>query len=124
MTRRAALILAGVLAMALDSDAATQRRLIATSQDHSLADAEDCAHFHTRNSTSLPAQAHAEQQWTLRLDAGDLLKVQTANEGGVSVKGWDRAYGSLTVCKTAVALTQVQAKTTLRDVNVTVKNDD
>lgn len=124
MMRRAALILVGALALALSADAATQRRLIVTSQDHSLVDADDCDHFHTRNTTSLPAQARAEQQWTLRLEAGDVLKVHTGKEGGVSVKGWDRPYGSLTVCKSAVALTQVQARNTLRDVNVTVKNDD
>lgn len=122
--RRAALIFVGAIAFALSSNAATERRLIVTSQDHSLVDADDCAHFHTRNTTSFPAQAHAEQSWTLRLEAGDLLKVHTANEGGISVKGWDKPYGSLTVCKTAVALTQVQARNTLRGINVSVENDD
>lgn len=122
--RRGALIFAGAMAIALSSSATTERRLIVTSQDHSMVDADDCAHFHTRNTTSFPAQAHAEQSWTLRLDAGDILKVHTANEGGVSVKGWDKPYGSLTVCKTAVALTQIQARTTLRDINVSVKNGD
>lgn len=124
MTKQATLILVGVLAIAVGSDAAAQRRLIVTSQDHSLVNAEDCENFQTRNTTSFPAQARAEQQWTLRLEAGDVLKVQTANEGGVSVTGWDRPYGSLTVCKAAVALTNVQARNTLRDVNVTVINDD
>ncbi len=122
--RRAALIFMGAMVVVLSSSAATERRLIVTSQDHSLVDADDCDHFHTRNTTSFPAQARAEQSWTLRLEAGDVLKVHTANEGGISVKGWDKPYGSLTVCKTAVALTQIQARTTLRDINVTVKNDD
>ncbi len=122
--RRAALTLLGALLLAVSARAAAQRPLIVTTQDHSLVDADDCAHFHTRNTTSLPAQVLAEEQWNLRLSGGDLLKVHTANEGGVSVKGWDKPYGTLTVCKSAVALSQVQAKTTLGRINVAVKSGE
>jgi hypothetical protein len=97
---------------------AVQRPLIVTSQDHSLVAIDDCEHFHTRTTTSLPEQAQGEEQHVVPLDGIETLKVRASEEGGVSVKGWDRPIARLTVCKYAAALTQADAQKTLRDVTV------
>ena len=88
-----------------------QRRLIVSSQDHSFVTVDDCAHFHTHTSSSLPAQAQSEEQRAVPLAGVSSLKVSASAEGGVSVRGWDRPVGRVTICKYAVALTQQDADT-------------
>lgn len=125
--KRLALVLVGSIAIAFAfaaSAAGTRRPLIVTSQDHSLVKVDDCDHFHTQNTTSLPATATAEEERKLQLTAGDLLKVRAINEGGVSVKGWDRPFAHLTVCKSAVALSPSQARTALGKINVAVSGGE
>lgn len=120
---RAASILYGAVALcfALSVEATAGRSLIVTTLDHSLVDADDCQRFHTRNVTSLPATANSEEQRSLRLTSG-ALTVRTINEGGVTVRGWDRPFASLTVCKSAVALSTDQANSALRRINVAVRD--
>ncbi len=103
---------------------AAQRPLIVTSQDRSLLTIDDCAHFYTLTSSSLPAQAQAEEQRAVPLAGIDVLHVRASDEGGVSIRGWDRPVARLTVCKYAVALTQMDAERTLRSVAVTVHSGD
>lgn len=123
--KRAALVLVVAMAISLAASAATTRRpIIVTSQDHSLVDADDCQHFHTTNSTSFPATASAQEERRLPLGSGDILKVRAINEGGVSVKGWDRPFASLTVCKSAEALSPTQAKSALGKIKVAVRNGE
>jgi hypothetical protein len=122
--RRAVLTFVAVLFAAATSYAAPARSLIVTAQDHSLVEANDCQHFHTQNSTTLPAQARAEEQWNLRLSDIEVLNVRTENEGGIAVRGWDKPYGTLTVCKSAVALTSDQAQKTLDRIKVAVKRGE
>lgn len=100
------------------------RSLIATSQDHSLVEADDCAHFYTSNVTSLPAAAHAEERRDLRIDDEQPFRVRASNEGGVSVRGWDRPFARVTICKSAMALSVPQAKATLRKIAVVVSRDE
>ena len=121
--RTAALFLVAAF-FAAATFAAPTRTLIVTAQDHSLVEANDCQHFHTQNSSSLPAQARAEEQWNLRLSDVEVLNVRTENEGGIAVRGWDKPYGTLTVCKSAVALSQDQAKATLEKIKVTVSRGE
>lgn len=118
-------VLAGVLAgaffaLTIPADAAvSDRPLIVTSQDHSLGDnTDDCEHFHTRNETSLPAEATATEHRNLKLSGVDVVKVRASEEGGITVKGWDRPSARLTICKCAVAETQAQARHVLGDVKV------
>lgn len=54
----------------------------------------------------------------------DTLRVRASDDGGISVRGWDRPVARLTVCKYAVALTQVDAERMLRDVTVTVHSGE
>ncbi len=104
--------------------ASVQRPLIMTSQDHSLLTIDDCAHFYTRTVSSFPAQAQSEEQHAVSLAGVDTLRIKASEEGGISIRGWDRPVARLTVCKYAVALTQVDAERTLRDVGVTWHNGD
>jgi DUF4097 and DUF4098 domain-containing protein YvlB len=101
-----------------------QRPFIVTSQDHTFAVADDCEHFHTRNVTSFPATASSQEQTDVALQGVELLKVRSSEEGGVSIKGWDRPVARLTVCKQAVAFTQQQAQRTLGAINIFVRNGD
>src|SRR5690349_21168603 len=119
---RVALNVAVALVFALPMYGAPTRPLIVTSQDHSLVDADDCNNFHTQNSTSLPSQVRSEEQRRVRLSGIDLVKIRTSNEGGVSVKGWDRPFARLTVCKSAVALSDAQAKIALDKISVAIQN--
>jgi hypothetical protein len=123
---RVALNIAVAMVLAVPAVGTTQpqRPLIVTTQDHSLVDTDDCSNFHTQNTTSLPAQARAEEQKRVRLSGIDLLKVRTSNEGGVSVKGWDRPFARLTVCKSAVALSDTQAQNALSQIHVAVHNGE
>ena len=119
--RRSALLIAMLaMAWARGGFAATQRPLIVTAQDHSLVDSDDCATFYTQSSTSLPAQVTSEEQRRISLLGVGLLHVRTANAGGVSVRGWDKPFARLTVCKYAAALNEPQAQRALLSVGVAV----
>jgi hypothetical protein len=98
--------------------------MIVTSQDHSLVNSDDCEHFQTRTTTSFPSQAQAEEQRSVALEGVDTLHVRASQEGGVTVKGWDRPIARLTVCKYAVAMNQADAQKTLHDVMVFSRNGE
>ncbi|HEV8661458.1 MAG TPA: hypothetical protein VGS96_22900 [Thermoanaerobaculia bacterium] len=120
--RRSALLVA-VVAMTWSTSgfAATQRPLIVTAQDHSLVDSDDCATFYTQNTTSLPSQVTSEEQRRISLLGVELLHVRTANAGGVSVRGWEKPFARLTICKYAAALNESQAQRALQSVGVAVR---
>ncbi len=113
-----------VFALAASLLASVQRPLIMTSQDQSLLTIDDCAHFYTRTVSSFPAQAQSEEQHAVSLAGIGTLRVKGSDEGGISIKGWDRPVARLTICKYAVALTQVDADRTLRGVAVSWHNGD
>lgn len=121
---RAIVNVAVALWLTLPVYATIERPLIVTTQDHSLVDADDCANFHTQNTTSLPGLAQAEEERRVVLTGINLLKVRTGNEGGVSIKGWDRPFARLTVCKSAVALSEAAAKSALKRINVAVSKGE
>ncbi|MCU1347172.1 MAG: hypothetical protein JWO56_202 [Acidobacteria bacterium] len=100
------------------------RPLMVTSEDHSLGAADDCDHFHTQNSTSLPSEAHAEEERDVAIAGIGLVKVRASESGGISVRGWDRPVARLTVCKSAAALTDAQAQRALANVTVSIRNGE
>ena len=118
--RRSALLVAATILCTLGVSATT-RPLIVTQQDHSLAESDDCSTFYTQNTTSLPSEASAEEQRRINLEGVDLLHVRTENAGGVSVRGWDRPFARLTVCKYVAALNAPQAERALQTVAVAVR---
>jgi len=101
-----------------------QRTMIVTSQDFSNLLADDCEHFHTRNITSFPATSRSQEQQEMPLAGIDVLKIHSGEQGGVSIKGWDKPVVRLTVCKEAVGFTQQQAQRTLGEVNISIRNGD
>jgi hypothetical protein len=120
-------VILGALASAVPADArvaVTNRPLIVTSQDHSLGENDDCEHFHTKNETSLPAEAMAVEERNFKLAGIDMLKVKASEEGGITVRGWDRPNARLTICKCAVAETTAQARDILGNVKVSSGNGD
>lgn len=119
-TMRIAALLLSALALAAPAYArVTNRPLIVTSQDHSLGDSDDCATFHTRNETSLPATVTDTEERNFKIGRGEVLKVRASEEGGITVRGWDRPTARLTICKCAVAETEEQARQILAGVSVT-----
>lgn len=118
--RRRALFVVATMFAALQVCASTQRPLIVTQQDHSFVDSDDCSSFYTQNTTSLPSSASAQEQRRISLNGVGLLHIRTSNAGGVSVRGWDRPFASLTVCKYAAALNDPQAARALETVAVAV----
>ena len=117
----------GTLALAVSAmGAVTDRPLIVTSQDHSLASGEsdDCEHFHTRNETSLTSKVTETEERTLRIPSGSVLRVRASEEGGITVKGWDKPTARLTICKCAVASSDAQARSVLSAVKVTSSRGD
>ena len=124
MIRAARFAAIAVTAFTLPLLAVTQRPLIVTSQDHSLVNSDDCDHFQTRTMTSFPTQVESQEQRTVHLEGVDTLRVRASQDGGVTVKGWDRPIARLTVCKYAVGLTQLDAQKTLKDVAVFYRNGE
>ena len=100
------------------------RPLSVTTQDHSLADATDCDHFHTQISTSLPSRAHATEERNMPLSGVEGLKIRASEQGGVSIHGWDRPYAHLTVCKFAEGLTDKDAAIALQDVGISFREGE
>jgi hypothetical protein len=122
--KKAALLFVLTSAYATVAGAATTRPFIVTSQDHSLVEVDDCDHFHTRNTSSFPSQVQAQEERRVPIAGIDLLKIRASEEGGVSVKGWDRPIARLTICKYAVGLTDADARRTLGKLNVTYHNGE
>lgn len=101
-----------------------QRSMIVTSQDFSNLLADDCEHFHTRNVTSFPAVSRSQEQQDVPLQGIDVLRIHNGEQGGVSIKGWDKPVARLIVCKEAVGFTQPQAARTLGAINIGVRNGE
>ena len=126
--RRVILSLFGALVLSATTVAAATtttraRPVIVTSQDHSAAGAQDCEHFHTRTFSSLPSTATAEEKRNIQLTGTKPLKVVTGSEGGVSIHGWNRPFAKVIACKSAVALTDQQARRTLSNVDVSISSN-
>ncbi|HVG25127.1 MAG TPA: hypothetical protein VND45_13305 [Thermoanaerobaculia bacterium] len=86
------------------------RQIIGSEQDHSLAgDATDCEHFYKTTFTNLPSQMNDQEQREIPLAGVDRLRVVATEEGGVSIRGWNRPYARLIVCRYAVAANKSKA---------------
>ncbi|HEX6177896.1 MAG TPA: hypothetical protein VF057_06020 [Thermoanaerobaculia bacterium] len=117
-------LLGAVLFDAAPEVTSTRQPLIITSQDHSLANAENCEHFHTRTLTTLPSTAHLEGTRNLQLSDARQLTVRTGSEGGVLVRGWDKSFARLTVCKSAAAENDREADKIVRQIEVAVSGNE
>jgi hypothetical protein len=116
--RKPQLLLIAAVLFAASVSAAPQRQLIGTTQDHSLDQAGDCDNYHATMLTSLPARVQSQEQRDVSLTGIDLVKVRASQEGGVSIRGWDKPTARLIVCKYAVSTTKRQAKRALDGITV------
>jgi len=112
------LLLAAVMALTLTAPALAARQIIGSEQDHSLAAGSDCEGFFKTTFTSFHAQVSDKEQRDIQLTGIDELHVTASEEGGVSIRGWNRPYARLTVCRNAVANTKAHASRVLSSVNV------
>jgi len=101
-----------------------ERQIIGGEQDHSAAQVGDCDHFFTTTFTSFPAEANEQEQREISLTGVDQLHVVASNEGGVSIRGWNRPNARMIVCRTAVAQTKAHAQEVLDSVSVTHRDGE
>lgn len=120
--KRLLVTLVVLAAFALPAHAA--RSVIVTLQDQTLATANDCESFRTQNTTSLAAHATSEEQRTISLIPRQALQIHASEQGGVSVRGWDRDDARLLICKCAAAETPAKARAILDAVSVSVRNGE
>lgn len=116
--RRGNFLFVAAVLFAASMHAAPQRQLIGTMQDHSLDQSGDCDNYHAAMLTSLPARVQEQEQREISLTGIELLKVRPSQEGGVSVRGWDKPNVRLIACKYAVAATKREAKQALDGITV------
>lgn len=114
------LVAALAMTLTLSTSAFAARQIIGSEQDHSLAgEATDCEHFYKTTFTNLPSQMNDREQRDLPLAGIERLKIVATEEGGVSIRGWNRPYARLIVCRFAVATTKSKAIRLLGAITVT-----
>ena len=107
------------MAFAFGAFASPGRQIIGSEEDHSLAtESSDCEHFYKTTFTQFRSQMHDQEQREIPLAGIDQLRVVASEEGGVSIRGWNRPYARLIVCRYAVAHTKSQAIRLLGMINV------
>jgi len=97
---------------------AADRQIVGGVQDHSAAEAGDCAHFFSTTITNLPAEVNEQEQREISLAGVDQLRVDAGADGGISVRGWNRPNARLIVCRTAFAESKAHAQQVLDSINV------
>jgi hypothetical protein len=118
-------VLAVIAAMfVIPVEARLQRQIIGSEQDHSLTETTDCDHFYKTTFTSFKAQLHEQEQREIPLDGVDLLKVNASEEGGVSIRGWNKPHARLIVCRYAVAGSKSHARRVLDAITVSHANGE
>ena len=114
--------LVAVLTVALtlsSTSAFAARQIIGSEQDHSLAgEAVDCEHFYKTTFTNLPSQMNDQEQREIQLAGISRIRVIASEEGGVSIRGWNRPHARLIVCRYAVATNKSKAIRLLGAINV------
>lgn len=96
----------------------TERQIIGTEQDHSIAQVGDCDDFFKTVFTSFPASVNDQEQKEISLAGINKLRITATQEGGISVRGWSRPAARLIVCRSAVAQTKVHASRVLEMIKV------
>jgi hypothetical protein len=122
MTRLA--ILLALLVACTATAAPMERQMIGGELDHSLAADGDCAHFYQSTFTSFPAEVHDQEQREITLDGVEQIRVTSAPEGGLSIRGWNKPHARLIICRYAVAQTKAHANRVLGSISVSHVNGD
>ncbi len=119
-------LVAAMFFASASSAAAPGRQIIGSEQDHSLAGAEvsDCEHFYKTTFTSFHAQTHDQEQREFALDGIKQLRILASEEGGVTVRGWNRPTARLIICRYAAAHSKVQATRLLGSITISHANGE
>jgi len=121
--KRLTFILALALLGAFPADAAYERQIIGSEQDHSVDAEGDCAHFYKTTFTNFTQQVADQEQREITLTGVEpQLRVDATQEGGVSIRGWNRPFVKLIVCRFAAANSRDQAMRVLGGINVAYKD--
>lgn len=121
--KRVALILSIVLLGAIPADAALERQIIGSEQDHSADSTGDCEHFYKTTFTTFTQQVSDSEQRELPLTGVEpQLRVDASQEGGVSIRGWNKPFARLQVCRFAAANSREQAQRALSAITVSFAN--
>ncbi|HEX7828054.1 MAG TPA: hypothetical protein VF787_00280 [Thermoanaerobaculia bacterium] len=125
--KRATLILSIALLLAIPADAALERQIIGSEQDHSAdTGTGDCEHFYKTTFTTFSQQVQDQEQREITLvtakGAEPSLRVDASQEGGVSVRGWNKPFVRMIVCRFAAANSKEQAMRALGAISVTYAN--
>lgn len=119
--RRVLWFLAGLL---LALPAFAERQIIGLEQDHSAAQVGDCDDFFKTVFTTFPSSAKEQERHELSMSGIGTLRVTATPEGGVSIRGWNRPFARLIVCRAAVAQTRTHAERVLDGIKVAHANGD
>jgi hypothetical protein len=118
-------VLAGLLAAAPATARSMERQIIGAEQDPSArANGGDCESFYRTTFTSFPAQVHDQEQRELDLEDVDLIKVTSAQEGGLSIRGWNKPGARLVICRYAVASNKAHAMRVLGSISISSRNGE
>jgi DUF4097 and DUF4098 domain-containing protein YvlB len=120
---KALLLAVCVLVVAADTPAA-ERQMIGAEQDHSQAAAGDCEHFYKTTFTSFGEQIHDQEQREISLEGIEQIRVTAAQEGGLSIRGWNKPHARLVVCRYAVANTRQHAMRLMSRIGVSSANGE
>lgn len=122
--KRPGLILVIALLAASTADAALERQIIGSEQDHSAgAVASDCDHFYKTTFTTFSSTVDDQEQREITLTGIEpQLRVDASQEGGVSIRGWNRSMVRLLVCRFAAANSRDQAMRVLGSISVGYQN--
>lgn len=104
--------------------AAAERQIIGVEQDHSVAQVGDCDDFFKTVFTTFPASATEQEKREFSMTGIRTLKVTASQEGGVSVRGWNRPFARLIVCRSAVAQNKTHAQRVMDQIKVAHANGD
>jgi hypothetical protein len=119
------LALVASMAFATASARSLDRQIIGVEQDHTVSgDSADCESFFSTTFTTFAERAHNQEERELDLSGIQQIRVTSAPEGGISVRGWNRATARLVICRYAVANTREHATKTLSAITVGSRNGE
>lgn len=119
------LVLAASLSFATASARPLERQIIGAEQDSSRSvGGGDCESFFRTTFTSFNAQVHDREQRELDLTDVEQIKVTSAPEGGLSIRGWNKSTARLVICRYAVANTKTHAERVLGSIDVSSRNGE
>lgn len=105
------------------ANAALDRQIIGSEQNHSFVETSGCEHFYKTTFTSFSAQVTDQEERDIALPSNQ-LRILATEEGGVSIRGWNRPIARITICRSAVADSKQRARRVLDSITVSHRNGE